>query len=430
MIPLFRRREFLALATASLTPRLARPDRASGSLPVTGVVHADLAPFNRLMTSFVETNGVPGAALAVTRRSRLVYARGFGFADVQGKQPVEPAALFRIASVSKPLTAVAVMHLIERGKLSLDDKVVARAGLALPAHADARWGRVTVRQCLQHTGGWDRDRSFDPIGRPWVIAKALGTKPPVAPAEVVRYMLGQPLDFDPGERYAYSNLGYLVLARVLEAVAESKYEEYVRKEVLAPLGIHRMRLGRALPEHRAQGEVHYYDAKKRTGRCLYPLHQGQTVPLQYGAENFEGFEAHGGWIASAVDLARFAAAFDDPARCPVLKPRTIATMWARPAGAAGHERDGKPRAAYYGCGWEVRPVGDRGKVNVWHAGFIAGTEALLVRRWDGLNWAVVFNAAQNPKGESLTGLIDGAIHDAADQVRRWPDRDLFGKYLG
>ena len=105
-------------------------------------------------------------------------------------------------------------------------------------------------------------------------------------------------------------------------------------------------------------------------------------------------------------------------------------MFARPAGPAGYEPDGKPKAAYYGCGWSVRPIQGVDKVNEWHGGFIAGSEALLVRRWDGLNWAVIFNTALAPDGERrLVGLIDGLIHRAADQVKSWPSKDQFSKLL-
>jgi N-acyl-D-amino-acid deacylase len=400
---------------------------------VTGAAQAGLAPFDRLMTSFVEENQVPGASLSISLYGKLLYARGFGFADRDKHEPVAPTALFRIASVSKPITAVAVLQLVQRGRLKLEDRVVDRIGLKpflTTGHkSDPRWKHITVRECLQHTGGWDRDKSYDPAFRPWDIAQALGIRPPVAPAQLVRYMMDQPLDFDPGGRYAYSNLGYLVLGRVLETVTGQKYEAYVKKEVFGPLGVKRPRLGRALLANRAAGEVRYYDAQDRMGRCLYPPRLGQQVPLQYGAENFEGFEAHGGWIASAVDLVRFASAFDNPVRCPILRPAVIAQMWARPAGSAGIEPDGKPRDAYYGCGWMVRPEGPAGGVNTSHGGFIAGSEALLVRRWDGLSWAVLFNTANNPDGKSLAGLIDGKLHEAAKAIRRWPRIDLFRTLL-
>jgi N-acyl-D-amino-acid deacylase len=311
----------------------------------------------------------------------------------------------------------------------LDDKVLDhlkyRPHLEPGASVDPRWKQVTILQLLRHTGGWDRDKSFDPIGIPLKIAKSLGIKPPVRPEHIVRYMMGQPLDFDPGQRYAYSNLGYLLLGRVIEAVSGRLYEDCVRKEVLAPLGIKMARLGKALAEDRAGGEVCYYDPMKRTGPALVGPHAGEKVPLPYGAENFEAFEAHGGWIASAPDLVRFAAAFDDPSRCPILKAKSLETMWARPEGMAGHTKRGKPRLTYYGCGWDVVPVDAKGHVNTWHSGYIAGSEALLVRRWDGLDWAVLFNADGGDKWLALD--IDPLVHKAADKVKEWPEKDLFEK---
>jgi N-acyl-D-amino-acid deacylase len=238
-------------------------------------------------------------------------------------------------------------------------------------------------------------------------------------------MMGLPLDFDPGSQYAYSNLGYLVLGRIIEKVTGENYEPYVKKKVLAPLGIKAARLGRARLEDRAKGEVKYVDSEKRTGESLYAPHA--QVPIQYGAENIEGYEAHGGWIASAVELVRFASALDGP---KLLKPATIAEMFARPKGSPGHEDNGKPKDAYYGCGWSVRPIGDKGKANQWHTGFIAASEAILVRRWDGLSWAVLFNTSSTPDGrERLAGLIDSRVHEAADEVKRWPAIDQFKKLL-
>lgn len=414
------RRQFLAAAACAsggLHPRLARA--------------ADLAPFDDLMTQFVEENAVPGVALAVARNGTLAYARGFGFADRDRKVAVKPDALFRIASISKPFTAVAVLQLAEKKTLGLDDPVLKYVTLEPPQGKtrDPRWKDVTVRHCLQHTGGWDRGKSGDPIGIPTVIAKELGIPFPVPAEAVVRFTMGRPLDFDPGERFAYSNVGYLVLGRVIEAVTGKKYDEYVRAEVLAPAGVTRMRLGRALPEDRPADEVGYHDPANRKAACVYPPRVGEQVPVADGAMNVEGFEAHGGWVASAVDLVRFARAFDDPAKCKLLAPESIKTMWARPAGAAGHDAEGKPAAAYYGCGWDVRPVGTTGKANTWHGGLLVpGTSTLLVRRWDGLNWAVLFNTHVGKDGKVLANLIDPLVHRAADAVTRWPDADLFDTF--
>jgi len=247
------------------------------SVPVwsieTGEADRRLRGFDDLMTSFLSDHSVPGGALAVARNGRLVYSRGFGYADVARKVPVQPQSLFRIASISKPLTAVAVLQLAEQGKVRLGDRVLdqvhLRPHLEAGARFDERWRKITLLQLLQHTGGWDRDKSFDPIGIPWDIARSLGIQPPPRPVHIIRYMLGKPLDFDPGTRYAYSNLGYLLLGRVIEAASGQPYETYVRKQVLAPLAIRNMQLGRALTADRPRSEVHYYDSKKRTSACLY-----------------------------------------------------------------------------------------------------------------------------------------------------------------
>ena len=132
---------------------------------VTGRHDPALASFDDLMTSFVKTHKVPGASLAVTRQGQLMYARGFGYADLEKKQPVEPDSQFRIASISKPITAVAILQLVEQGKLKLTDRVFKI--LKPKPHFENREGRVdprleqvTILHCLQHSGGWDRGVSL------------------------------------------------------------------------------------------------------------------------------------------------------------------------------------------------------------------------------------------------------------------------------
>ncbi len=392
----------------------------------TGATDEHLAPFDKLFTEFVADHKLPGAGVAVARHGKLVYARGFGFADVEHARPARPDSPFRIASVSKPITAVGVLVLADRGKLKLDDPVVKHVALkpVLPAGGrfDERWERITVRQCLRHTGGWDRDKKggFDPVGVPGRIGRALDLDGPPDPDDVVRYMMGHPLDFDPGERMAYSNLGYLVLGRVIEGATGEKYEPWVKKNVLAPLKLTDVALARAVPEKRPKAEVRYYDGRGRTGPCLYPPRAGLPVPVPDGAENVEAFEAHGGWIASPVDLVRFACALDAP-RSPLLSSELLKEMVARPEGAAGFTADKKPRRAYYGCGWDVCPDGTSGRATTWHTGLIAGTSALLVRRFDGLTWAVLFNTDAGAKGKAACDLIDAPMHAAADAVKKWPE---------
>lgn len=396
-------------------------------LPATGEAHAALACLDRFMSAFVTLYDIPGAALAVAREGRLVYARGFGFADRDARQPVQPHTLFRVASVSKPVTAAAVLRLVDQGKLALTDRAFEIVDLAPHLKAgqspDARLHEITIEQLLQHTAGWDRNATFDPMFRSVEIACDLGATPPASTEHIIRYMLGRPLDFAPGMRMAYSNFGYCVLGRVIERAAGCPYEDYVRQEVLAPLGIRHMRLGRTLRQHRAQGEACYYDAFNRTGPAVLGEEIGTPVPLPYGAWCLETMDAHGGWIASAVDLVRFATAFDVSDACPLFGPRQLRAMFARPAGPAGYEADGQPRAAYYACGWNVRPV-DSG-INTWHGGALDGTAAWLVWRADRTHWAVVFNTMQAPHGTYLGELVDFYGHHAIGKVNAWPQIDLF-----
>jgi len=418
-------RHTLAAAGVTLfpgTPAIAsQPDLPAAS----GVEQPALAAFDALMTAYVREQQAPGAALAVSAGSRLVYARGFGLADRRSQRAVQPTDLFRIASLSKPVTAVAVLQLVDRGRLAPDARVWEL--LRLPEPADARWKRVTVLRLLQHTGGWDRIESTDPMFRTAPIARALGMKPPAGPEDIIRYMLGQPLDFDPGLRHAYSNFGYCLLGRIIERVSGSAYERHVQREVLAPLGIRRMRLARTLAAHRADDEVSYYTGDDRTVPAVVG-NLRERVPLPYGGWSIEVMDAHGGWLASAVDLVRFACAFDAPEKSMLLKPATVAAMYARPDGLAGYEPDGRQKAVYYACGWRVRHL-QRGGINGWHTGSLDGTSTLLVRRFDGINFAVLFNARSTPDGRRLSDVLEPRIHAVIDRIRSWPAIDQFDRLL-
>jgi N-acyl-D-amino-acid deacylase len=390
----------------------------------TGEQHAALSSFDELMRSFVADNKLPGATLSVTRGGQLVYARGFGWADVENKQKMQPESLMRIASISKPITAVAILQLVDRQLLKLDDRIVDVLQLG-DQLTDARWRRITVRHCLQHSGGWDRSKSFDPMFQSVRFAREQKREPPAGTQQVIQSMIVRPLDFDPGTQYAYSNFGYCLLGRVIERKTGRAYEEFVKASVLAPLGIRRMRLGKTLKAERATDEVRYYTKDGRRLPSVVGPQRGQAVPAAYGGWYLEAMDAHGGWIASAVDLVRLASAFDDPTTCEILSTQSIQTMFSRPAAPLWLDENQMPRAHYYGCGWLVRPVGSTGRLNTWHTGSLDGTSTLLVRRHDGLNWCVLFNSRDMPDGSRPAVKMDPLIHRAADAVKAWPGRDLF-----
>jgi N-acyl-D-amino-acid deacylase len=258
------------------------------------------------------------------------------------------------------------------------------------------------------------------------FAQLLGVEPPAGPREIIRVMSGKPLDFAPGERYAYSNYGYCLLGRVIETVSGIGYEQYVQQEVLAPLGIEDMRLGKTRSTDRLPCEVCYYDPGQ--GPCVFADALAQTVPSPYGAWCLEAMDAHGGWLASVVDLARFAAALDCPEACPILKPETIREMHRRPPGIAGHDASGTPKDVYYSMGWLNRSMADGARVNHWHTGSLPGTSAILIRRHDGRNFVALLNSRVSPTASRLSRVLDPSLHRAANQVHRWPEIDLFPEF--
>ena len=425
---------FVLVASVVLTsPGWAQEPGAAVAVPETGTTCDALVSFDRLMRSFLRENRIPGAAIAVARQGRLVYARGFGYADMDRRESVQPDTLFRIASISKPITAAAILKLVDDGRLALDDRVLSRLPSTLQEAADAvrdsRWQDVTIRQVLQHRGGWDRELSSDPMFRSVEIATQLGREPPAGPDDIVRFMLSQPLDFEPGQRHAYSNFGYCLLGRVIESVAGVDYETYVRREVLGPLGIGRMRIGKTLASGRADGEARYYEPDSATGPAVVGGQLGVLVPRPYGSWYLEAMDAHGGWIASAIDLVRFATRLQSSRPSGVLSRESREAMAACPPGAAGHDQDGAAKDSHYGLGWSVRPVGRAGRCNLWHAGGFSGSSTLLVIRHDGLCWAVLFNTSESADGKTPAEKIDPLIHQAADAVGTWPDIDLFHEFL-
>jgi N-acyl-D-amino-acid deacylase len=389
----------------------------------TGVADSALSSFDEVMLDFMRKREIPGGALAVSRNGRLVYARGYGYADLDKAEAVQPDALFRIASISKPFTSAAIMTLEQhpRYRLDLDAPVfpLLRPTLHLAAAADPRLDRITVRQLLHHTGGWDRGRSGDPMFMPLEIAHETGEPAPAGPQTIIRYMVKRPLDFDPGTREAYSNFGYCVLGRVIEALTGKTYETYVQESVLKPLGITRMRIGHTRLVQRAPGEVRYYQPNEPQCPSIFPEDHGAMVSNCYGGWHLEAMDSHGAWLASASDLLRFASALDFPTGNSPLTRVSTSLLTERPAPPVGIGADGKPAPVYYGFGWEVRPIGNSGKANIWHNGSLPGTNTWLIRRWDGLAWAALFNQRDTGKGLS-DGEIDGALHRAADAVKHWP----------
>lgn len=368
----------------------------------------------------------PGAQLAITRNGRLVLARGYGYADREAQIPVQPDALFRVASLTKLLTAVATLTLVEQGRLDLEMKAFPFLGLApLPANAanaDPRVQNITVRQLLHHTGGWDRDISGDLTNSTTTIANAAGVTPPADVDTVIRYYLGVRLDFDPGTRYAYSNFGYIVLGRIIEKITGQSPATYFQSAVLGKAGITRAVPGRSLLENRRADEVRYYDYPGAPlVRSTFPPTTA-LVPAPYGGVVLENRHASGAYLFTAIDYVRLLGAVDGSrAGANILSTASINLLTERPAAPIVISG-----VNHYGMGIELNTSnGQALRANWFHSGSLPGTMTYMVRFSGGWSYAIFFNTRPNSQTDVDSGDISAAMNPVFNATSAPATGDLF-----
>jgi CubicO group peptidase (beta-lactamase class C family) len=348
-----------AAAIATLTrPGAAFPQSATDRAAPTALERAAMAT---AATEFLEKYSIPGLGVAVTRHGRLAYEEAFGIADKEARQSLTIEHRFRIASVSKPITAVAIFALIEQGALRLRDRPFASGGLLSEALGSGNnrspIDQITIEHLLTHTaGGWANDAADPMFQHPELDHSGLI-------AWVIR---NQPLRNYPGRNYAYSNFGYCVLGRVIEAAARRPYAAFVQDAVLRRIGVDDMEIsGNTLAERRPC-EVRYY---------------GQGAERPY-AMNVRRMDSHGGWLARPAALAVFASHVDGLSQSQILQPTTIRQMTTA-----------SPANAGYAKGWQINRSG-----NWWHTGSLPGTTSIIVRTHSGFCWAALANTRRRESG--------------------------------
>jgi len=331
-----------------------------------------------LAQKFMEEYAVPGLSIAIALHGQLVWEEGFGFADKANGERLTPAHLFRIASVSKPVTSVAVHSLIEQGKVKADDLVFGPGGvLESDFGTSAREFEqgLTVHHLLTHTGGgWTNDGS-DPMFH----------NPEFAHHELIAWTLeNQPMKSAPGEHFAYSNFGYCILGRAVEKLSGQPYETFVRENILSKCDVREMRIGGNTLAERFPNEVVYV---------------GNKGSNPYGMK-VRRMDSHGGWLAKASDLVRLAMHVDGFETTPnILQAATVKSM-TTPTGA-------NPS---YASGWSVNKA-----PNWWHGGSIPGTTSILVRTASGLCWAALANA----RADGIDLALDQLMWRIAKAVPSW-----------
>lgn len=417
-----KRRNVLTLTLAAGSHVMAAAARAA---PISGEPAPEMAPIDAFMSAFVQTWDIPGGQCAVAKDGRLVYARGFGTVDqavpgAPSPQVVGPASQFRIASCSKPITAIAVMRLVERRLLGLEDRAVDILDDLTPppgAVPDARLRTITVRHLLEHSGGFDStviDPQFDSLRR---AADAFHHPRPATHTDIIRHAMGQPLAFTPGTKHVYSNFGYNVLGRVIERRTKLPYGEAIRALVLQPASVKRMALmTRTSPDARLPDEVFYADGSATLPS--WPIYEDDVTPRppSYGSFDGSAIDAHGGWIANAIDLTRILNAVGGASGPQLLTPETVAAMTARPDLPQWQGKD-----QFYALGWTVMP----GRVAMTHNGALTfGTSSIVARLPEGVTFAILFNHLATDVAGMVTALQAQSVA-AIGGVQSWPARDLY-----
>ena len=250
-----------------------------------------------------------------------------------------------------------MLHLVDQGKLSLDDPVYPLLGKPRPLGRptiDSQVEKITVRQLLLHAGGWNTKYHSDVLRQTQKISRAAAEKLPLSANAVLRYGLSQPLDFAPGAESHYSNFGYFLAKVVVERCARQPYETYVRQQVLRPMGISEMRMEQLAPAYAAR-EAHRYGAG---GREL----PGGREPIAAPAGN---------WLASVVDLARFLTAVSGTRGKPFLSSAARQQMLAAPPPPLVPRRSG----SHVGLGWDSVTEEPRG-IQFHKNGFGSGRAGL------------------------------------------------------
>lgn len=333
-------------------------------------------------TAFMGRFDVPGLSVAITRSGRLEYENAFGVSNRQSGEKLSTSNLFRIASLSKPITSTAIFTLIERGGLGQHDTVFGTGGVLGTKFGNAPYRewveQITIDHLLTHTcGGWDNS-SDDPMFENLNMHRA----------ELIGWTLDtKALKSAPGTHYAYSNFGYCVLGRVIEAISGRPYSDFVQEEILGRCGVDDMRISGNTLMERYPEEVIYYG-------------QGGENPYDM---NVTRMDSHGGWLATPRDLVLFLNHVDGFKSTPnILKPATIKRM-TTPSTV-------NPR---YARGWAVNNA-----PNWWHNGSLPGTTTIMVRTASGFCWAALANTRST--GQPDIGLaLDNMVWDMARQVRAW-----------
>lgn len=350
----------------------------------------DMPVIDTQIASFMALYQVPGASIAVVKDGKLVYAKGYGIADSTTMDMVDTSSLFRIASLSKFVTTLGVMKLVEDDSLELTDKIFGAGALLdtllgtkpYPAYVQD----MTVEQLLRHEGGGWGNSSSDPAfaQSSYNIDQLIGWA-----------INNRPLANAPGTVTDYSNLGFMIMGRIIEKITGQNYVTFIQQNVLGPSGVTNMQIGASTYAGRKPNEVRYYG-------------QNGNLPYGYNSNAFTRLGAAGAWIGSPIDYMRVMVHNDGFTTVPDLLAAATTTALST-----------KSTISNYAFGIRISTNG-----NWYHGGSLSGTRTWMVRTYHGYSWAIFLNTRNNTTAfnTALDRLIWPAVNSSATA---WPAIDLF-----
>jgi D-alanyl-D-alanine carboxypeptidase len=358
-----------------------------------------IAEIDSIAEKFMKKYDMPGLSLAIARNDSLLYVKGYGYADVSTQKEVTDSSLFRIGCLSQPITAMAILKLVEQGKISLNEKVFGKEGIIGNDYEskpyDERIKEITVKELLDHCAGWENDDNTVPF-----LTSSFNA------SQLLRLVLDSvSLQSPPGKTFNFSSLGYFVLGKIIEKVAGKPYAEYVHAEILDPVGDRDMKTAGSTIEDRQKNEVTYY-----VWRILNHNYEGDAYE-----QNISEMQAACGWLASAKDLLALLIRVDKFRYQPDILNDSLMKIMLTPYDSNSH----------FSGGWW-----SNNNFNSWFAsGYYLrlGAVSEMARAENGYCWAVLTNKTpQHHADEDLDKMIWEIISDSSI---RWPKRDLF-KYNG
>lgn len=369
------------------------------------------------ITSFKQKWDIPGISVAIAKDGRLIYAKGFGYADTSKKEPVTTNSLFRIASCSKTITALGIMKLVENNKLHLDDTVFGEKGILNDTLYrnifDKRVYDITVRSLLNQTIGWPQ---IDIVGENYA-SYALHTSIPSEASDNIKYILQQELEFSPSTGYRYSDFNYLILGEIISKVSKRNHEEFILSEILHPIGVNTTIPGKSTLEERMPNEVIYYDYNGELSPSVFDT--TKMVPISY-SYYMKPMLSSGGWISRPIDMVKIILSIDGLNNPPdILKKETIDLMTTVPQKIKSHYAMGMDivNSSWFHTGAET-----------W------GTSALWYKTENNVCFAITCNTLPSTKGteEEKTEVmikymreLQGFFYKSLKKITSYPNNNLF-----